>query len=54
VFRSVSRTALEMHGGIGFTWETDVHFYFKRALANAARFGDAAHHRERVAELARF
>jgi alkylation response protein AidB-like acyl-CoA dehydrogenase len=54
VFRAVSRSAVEMHGGVGFTWENDMHLYFKRALASAARFGDAAHHRERVAELARF
>jgi alkylation response protein AidB-like acyl-CoA dehydrogenase len=54
VFRAVSRSAVEMHGGVGFTWESDMHLYFKRALASAARFGDTAHHRERVAELARF
>jgi alkylation response protein AidB-like acyl-CoA dehydrogenase len=43
-----------MHGGIGFTWENDMHFYLKRSLANAAAFGDGDWHRERVAELSRF
>ncbi|MDP3939425.1 MAG: acyl-CoA dehydrogenase family protein [Deltaproteobacteria bacterium] len=53
-FRAVSRTAVEMHGGIGFTWEHDMHLYYKRALANAADFGDAGFHRDRIARLARF
>ncbi len=53
-FRAVSRTAVEMHGGIGFTWEHDMHLYYKRALANAADFGNAGFHRERIARLARF
>jgi alkylation response protein AidB-like acyl-CoA dehydrogenase len=52
VYRFVARTAVEMHGGIGFTWENDMHLFFKRALANASAFGDADHHRDRVAELA--
>ncbi|HBZ69716.1 MAG TPA: acyl-CoA dehydrogenase [Deltaproteobacteria bacterium] len=54
VFRAVSRTAIEMFGGIGFTFENDMHLYFKRALANATTFGDASFHRERVAQLAGF
>jgi alkylation response protein AidB-like acyl-CoA dehydrogenase len=54
VYRSVTRTAVEMHGGIGFTWEHDMHLYFKRALANACAFGDSDAQRARVAELARF
>jgi alkylation response protein AidB-like acyl-CoA dehydrogenase len=48
----VSASALQVHGGIGFTWEHDLHFYLKRAKANAHAFGDARWHRERVAELA--
>jgi alkylation response protein AidB-like acyl-CoA dehydrogenase len=51
VYRFVARTAVEMHGGIGFTWENDMHLFLKRALANASAFGDADHHRDRVAEL---
>ncbi|HEX2485368.1 MAG TPA: acyl-CoA dehydrogenase [Myxococcota bacterium] len=54
VYRAVARTAVEMHGGIGFTWENDMHFYLKRSLANAAAFGDGDWHRERVAELSHF
>jgi alkylation response protein AidB-like acyl-CoA dehydrogenase len=53
VFRDVARTAIEMHGGIGFTWEHDIHLYWKRALANWSAFGDAHAHRARVADLAR-
>ena len=52
VYRFVARSAVEMHGGIGFTWENDMHLFLKRALANASAFGDADHHRDRVAELA--
>jgi alkylation response protein AidB-like acyl-CoA dehydrogenase len=51
VYRFVARTAVELHGGIGFTWENDMHLFLKRALANASAFGDADHHRDRVAEL---
>jgi alkylation response protein AidB-like acyl-CoA dehydrogenase len=53
VYRDVARTAIEMHGGIGFTWEHDSHLYWKRALANWSAFGDAHAHRARVADLAR-
>jgi len=42
--------AIQVHGGIGFTWEHDLHFFLKRGRANAASFGDAKWHRERVAE----
>jgi alkylation response protein AidB-like acyl-CoA dehydrogenase len=51
--RSANR-AVQMHGGIGFTWEHDIHFWFKRAKWNELAFGDAAYHRERVAALGRF
>jgi alkylation response protein AidB-like acyl-CoA dehydrogenase len=42
-------TALQMHGGVGFTWEYDVHLYFKRARASESFLGDAGEHRERIA-----
>jgi alkylation response protein AidB-like acyl-CoA dehydrogenase len=48
----VAASALQVHGGIGFTWEHDLHFFLKRAKANAHSFGDARWHRDRVAELA--
>ncbi len=42
--------AIQVHGGIGFTWEHDLHFFLKRGRANAAMLGDAKWHRERVAD----
>jgi alkylation response protein AidB-like acyl-CoA dehydrogenase len=51
--RSTNR-AVQMHGGIGFTWEHDIHFWFKRAKWNELAFGDPAYHRERVAALGKF
>jgi alkylation response protein AidB-like acyl-CoA dehydrogenase len=47
----VCGSSLQVHGGIGFTWEHDLHFYMKRAKTNAMLFGSAREHRERVAEL---
>jgi alkylation response protein AidB-like acyl-CoA dehydrogenase len=44
--------ALQMHGGVGFTWEYDVHLYFKRAKAAQLSFGDNAFHKERIARIA--
>jgi alkylation response protein AidB-like acyl-CoA dehydrogenase len=46
----VPHASLQVHGGIGFTWEHDLHFFLKRGRANAAMFGDAKWHRERVAD----
>jgi len=48
----VARGALELHGGIGFTWECDVQFWFKRALFDRALLGSPTQHRERSARLA--
>jgi len=42
---------VQMHGGIGMTDEHDIGFFLKRARAAEQTFGDAAHHRERVAQL---
>jgi alkylation response protein AidB-like acyl-CoA dehydrogenase len=47
----VTASSLQVHGGIGFTWEHDLHFFLKRAKANAHAFGDSRTHRARVAEL---
>ena len=41
--------AIQIHGGVGFTWEYDVHLYFKRARSTEIFLGDAAYHRELVA-----
>ena len=43
---------IQYHGGIGYTWEHDSHFYFKRAKRLEFSWGDAAQHRERIAQLA--
>lgn len=45
---AVSETALQCHGGIGYTVEYDLHFFMKRAWALAARYGDADFHRARI------
>ena len=46
-----SAAMIQFHGGIGFTWEHDAHFYFKRAKRLGAAFGDAEFHRERIVHL---
>jgi alkylation response protein AidB-like acyl-CoA dehydrogenase len=48
---AVAGEALQLHGGVGFTWEYDVHLYFKRAKAAEHLFGNGAAHRERLAAL---
>lgn len=50
--RSTASSAIQLHGGIGFTWEADVHWLFKRAQLDSAFLGGGATHRARVAELA--
>ncbi len=50
-YRRVTAAGIQLHGGIGFTWEHDLHLYFKRAKGSEFTFGDATHHRERVAQL---
>jgi alkylation response protein AidB-like acyl-CoA dehydrogenase len=49
-FRVPARS-LQVHGGIGFTWEHDLQFFLKRGKTDAHLFGTAREHRERVAEL---
>jgi alkylation response protein AidB-like acyl-CoA dehydrogenase len=51
--RRVMASALQVHGGIGFTWEHDVHLYLKRAQLDQVSFGDATFHRARLASLLR-
>jgi alkylation response protein AidB-like acyl-CoA dehydrogenase len=50
-FRKVAGAGIQLHGGIGFTWEHDLHLYFKRAKSSEFTFGDATYHREKVAQL---
>jgi alkylation response protein AidB-like acyl-CoA dehydrogenase len=47
----VPDASIQVHGGIGFTWEHDLHFFLKRGRSNAAIFGDSKWHRERVADV---
>jgi alkylation response protein AidB-like acyl-CoA dehydrogenase len=51
VYSRATDRAVLMHGGIGFTWEHDIHLWFKRARFNEACFGSPVYHRERVAQL---
>jgi alkylation response protein AidB-like acyl-CoA dehydrogenase len=53
-YRQISSENIQIHGGVGFTWEYDCHLYFKRAKALEVTFGDATQHRERVAQLLHF
>ena len=50
-YRKVAGAGIQLHGGIGFTWEHDLQLYFKRAKASEVAFGDATWHRERVARM---
>ena len=50
-YREVGNLAVQVHGGIGFTWDENIHFYYKRAKASEIMFGDATYHRERIARL---
>jgi alkylation response protein AidB-like acyl-CoA dehydrogenase len=47
----VAAETIQLHGGIGFTWEHDAHLYFKRAKASQELFGPPARHRDRLARL---
>jgi alkylation response protein AidB-like acyl-CoA dehydrogenase len=51
--RRVMASGLQVHGGIGFTWEHDLHLFLKRSQLDQMAFGDAAFHRERLAQLLR-
>ncbi len=52
LFDRVARYSIELHGGIGFTWEYDLHLWFRRALFDRAFLGEASYHRRRAADLA--
>jgi alkylation response protein AidB-like acyl-CoA dehydrogenase len=49
--RTVGNRGIQIHGGMGFTWENDLHLYYRRAKASETAFGDATFHRERIACL---
>ncbi len=46
----MSDRSVQLHGGIGFTWECDVHFFFKRSMHDQALYGDGVHQRRKLAE----
>ncbi|BBZ10045.1 acyl-CoA dehydrogenase family protein [Mycobacterium branderi] len=50
-FTRIAADTIQVHGGIGFTWEHQAHLYFKRAFTDAALLGSAEEHRSRIAEL---
>ena len=50
-YREAGNLGIQVHGGIGFTWDEPLHFYYKRAKASELMFGDATFHRERIARL---
>lgn len=50
-YRTVGNSGIQVHGGMGFTWENDLHLYYRRAKVSEVLFGDAAFHRERIAKL---
>jgi alkylation response protein AidB-like acyl-CoA dehydrogenase len=47
----VTKEAIQVHGGIGFTWEHPAHLYFRRAKTNQVLGGDSTHHRDRMLRL---
>jgi alkylation response protein AidB-like acyl-CoA dehydrogenase len=52
LYDRTTRMTTELHGGIGFTWEYDLHLWFRRAVFDRAFLGEAGYHRERAAALA--
>jgi alkylation response protein AidB-like acyl-CoA dehydrogenase len=50
-YREVANRGIQVHGGIGFTWEHDLQLYYKRSKSSETLLGDATFHRERIARL---
>jgi alkylation response protein AidB-like acyl-CoA dehydrogenase len=50
-YRETGNRAIQVHGGMGFTWENDAHLYYRRAKVSEQMFGDATFHREVIAKL---
>jgi alkylation response protein AidB-like acyl-CoA dehydrogenase len=47
----ISGESIQVHGGVGFTWDCDAHFHYKRAKTNDVLLGGGGHHRQRLADL---
>ncbi|HEX4289139.1 MAG TPA: acyl-CoA dehydrogenase family protein [Trebonia sp.] len=50
-FFRIAAESIQVHGGVGYTWEHDAHLYLRRAKSSQLLFGDPAHHRARLADL---
>ena len=50
-YKHAAFEGVQIHGGIGFTWDHDMHLYFKRAKSSEVAFGDGDYHREKVAKM---
>jgi alkylation response protein AidB-like acyl-CoA dehydrogenase len=50
-YKHAAFEGVQIHGGIGFTWDHDMHLYFKRAKSSEVAWGDGDYHRERIAKL---
>ncbi len=50
-YKQATFDGIQIHGGIGYTWDHDMHLYLKRAKASEVTFGDSDYHRERVAQM---
>ena len=48
---AIIQDCVQLHGGIGVTWEHDLHLYLRRVIQNAALYGSVSQHRERIATL---
>ena len=51
VATNIIQDCVQLHGGIGVTWEHDIHLYLRRATVNAATYGSTAGHRARLARM---
>jgi len=49
-YRECGNRAIQVHGGMGFTWECDAHLYYRRAKLSENAHGDSRYHRERIAQ----
>ena len=54
IYTRAAAEGIQIHGGIGFTWEHDMHLYFKRAKTSEVTYGDGDYHRRKVAEMLEF
>ncbi len=54
IYTRAAADGIQIHGGIGFTWDHDMHLYFKRAKSSEVTYGDGDYHREKVAEMLDF